>query len=86
MSKTTKYLLIGGAVVVVVLLIASAKSNSTNVKTTTYSGGAGYVAASGSVISALANGYKSIFGGSAPSENGDYVPNVARGDDITIGG
>jgi hypothetical protein len=86
MSKTTKYLLIGGAVVLVVLLIASAKSSSTNVRTTTYSGGAGYVAASGSIIGALANGYKTIFSGSSASENGDYVPNIAHGDDITLGG
>lgn len=84
MSKTTKYLLAGGAILLVLLLLARSKASATTVKTTQLSGGASYLSGAGSLISALTSGYKTIAGGAGT--NGEYTPDIAYGDDLTIGG
>jgi len=79
-SNTSLYL-IGGVALVVIFLLMS--KSSTTVKSTSISGTGGILSGLGNLASGLGKGISSIWSGgsSNPPADGDYVPNVARGED-----
>jgi hypothetical protein len=86
MSKQSWYLVLGVAAVVVVLLVYVSPQKASTVQTTSLGTWGGLAAGLGNLFKGAGAGYKSAFGDSPSGDGGGYTPNIAHGDDITIGG
>ena len=84
MDKTTKWILIAGGILVLILLFS--RSQASTVRTTQLSGTGGVLSGLGNLFAGGASAIKSIWGNSPSAQGGEYTPDIATGNDVSLGG